>query len=188
MTVRLLSQHSWAVETERERKKRGGLLLCLPLQLWTEHHFSINDICWAFLHSCRHCMCVLFPSDTCIAETEPSWTVNPFTANPLKVEVLYVVRVMKRSQVVWGKKDLKNPRSTGVSMATQPSLAKRTKGLDADAVPPPQRLFDFSYRKTDTHKSTRLFFSVYYYIVSWNVCSHSVALLGNQLDLILALP
>lgn len=76
------------------------------------------------------------------------WTSSLPTGHPLNVKVLYVVHVMKRSQVVGGKKDLKNPRSTGVSMATQPSLAKRTKGLDADAVPPPQRLFDFSY----THK------------------------------------
>lgn len=46
-------------------------------------------------------------------------------------------------------------------MATQQSPAKRTEGLEADAVPPPQRLFDFCEQKTETHKHMLLFVCVY---------------------------
>lgn len=53
-------------------------------------------------------------------------------------------------------------------MATQQSLAKRTEGLGADAVQPPQRPFDFCAHTKHTHGS---------YFVCVLVMCHEISIL-----------
>lgn len=69
-------------------------------------------------------------------------------------------------------------------MATQQSLAKRTEGLGADAVPPPQRPFDFCVEKTQMHTHTRARTLSSFSLVCILMLCHDIPVLILEISLI----